>query len=197
MRLTRRDWMKAAVAAPAFLSTAQAAQTAALKIKRVDPYVLKFGGRGGYVCCRIETERSVHGWGEGTTPPNVTRWWRRWVTGETDSRRARVGCGTALARMYIEEENFARRHAVRRDQRDRYCAVGYRRQQLVCRPISSWRQSASEAADHTSYRWGNIPRTAAAYAEAHQGVDGAGVRRPEGIRLASTGAGPANCRRRR
>ena len=98
--------MKAAVAAPAFLSTARAAQTAALKIKRVDPYVLKFGGRGGYVCCRIETEEGVHGWGEGTTPPNVTpvvaqiRSLAKLIQGEPAWDVERL-----WRKMYIEEEN--------------------------------------------------------------------------------------------
>ena len=69
MRINRRDWIRTSLALPQLMAAARQPQ---LKIKRVDPYVLKFGNRGGYVCCSVETEDGVHGWGEGTTPPNVT-----------------------------------------------------------------------------------------------------------------------------
>ncbi len=42
-----------------------------LKIRRVDPYVLRIGSRSDIVCARVETEDGIHGWGEGTTPPNL------------------------------------------------------------------------------------------------------------------------------
>ena len=47
------------------------ADPATLKIKRVEPYVLKIGSRRDIVCARVETADGIYGWGEGTTPPNV------------------------------------------------------------------------------------------------------------------------------
>ena len=39
--------------------------------RRVEPFVLKIGARRDIVCARVETAEGIHGWGEGTTPPNV------------------------------------------------------------------------------------------------------------------------------
>ena len=39
--------------------------------ERVEAHVLKIGRRSDIVCARIETAEGIHGWGEGTTPPNV------------------------------------------------------------------------------------------------------------------------------
>ena len=49
-----------------------AAQNRSLKIKRIDAHVLQIGGRKDVVCARVETVDGLHGWGEGTTPPDVT-----------------------------------------------------------------------------------------------------------------------------
>src|SRR5262249_9722086 len=42
------------------------AAPAPLKIKRVEPYVLKIGPRRDIVCARVETADGIYGWGEGT-----------------------------------------------------------------------------------------------------------------------------------
>ena len=59
MKLSRRDWMKAALAFPALVGAAESSK-ATLKIKRVDPYILKFGNRGGYVLSRAPDEISLY-----------------------------------------------------------------------------------------------------------------------------------------
>jgi len=52
MALTlRRTFLKLASGLPLY-----AAESAGLKIRRVDPYVLRIGGRSDIVCVRIETE---------------------------------------------------------------------------------------------------------------------------------------------
>src|SRR6476659_2580786 len=70
--LPRRDFLKlaslSALPASALLG---AGDPATLKIRRVDAHVLKIGRRRDIVCARIETAEGIHGWGEGTTPPNV------------------------------------------------------------------------------------------------------------------------------
>ena len=70
MKFNRRRLLSM-VAAPLFAQRREA-ESAALRIRAVDPYVLRIGGRSDLVFCRIETEDGIHGWGEGTTPPNVT-----------------------------------------------------------------------------------------------------------------------------
>src|SRR5712691_6427903 len=66
-RLARREFLGFG----AVLPLTAGADPATLKIKRVEPYVLKIGARRDIVCARIETAEGIHGWGEGTTPPNV------------------------------------------------------------------------------------------------------------------------------
>ena len=82
------------------------ADAAALKIRRIDPYVLRIGGRENIVCVRVETEEGIHGWGEGTTPPNVApvvaqiRSFRKLLIGESAWNIEKL-----WRRMYIVEEN--------------------------------------------------------------------------------------------
>ena len=66
-RLARREFLGLGAALPMLAG----ADPATLKIKRLEPYVLKIGSRRDIVCARIETAEGIHGWGEGTTPPNV------------------------------------------------------------------------------------------------------------------------------
>ena len=67
--VTRRDFLK--LGALPGLPLWAAADPAALKIRRVEPFVIRIGARRDIVCARIETAEGLHGWGEGTTPPNV------------------------------------------------------------------------------------------------------------------------------
>src|SRR5437899_2924444 len=79
---------------------------ATLKIKRVEAYVLKIGARRDIVCARIETAEGIHGWGEGTTPPNVQpvaaqiRSFEKLLQGQSAWEIEKL-----WRRMYILEEN--------------------------------------------------------------------------------------------
>src|SRR5262245_12316891 len=107
MRITRRALLSH-LSACGTLSLLAQSQTskAALKIRRVDPYLIRIGWRSDIVCVRIETEDGIHGWGEGTTPPNV-----RPVIAQIESFRPLLTGASAWdierlwRRMYILEEN--------------------------------------------------------------------------------------------
>lgn len=159
--------MKAALTLPVFFRAAQAEPSPALQIKRVDPYVLRFGNRGGYVCCRVETEDGIHGWGEGTTPPNVApvvaqiRSLAKLIQGESAWDVERL-----WRKMYIEEENtlggtlFAAISAIDIALWD---IAGKQLNVPVYKLLGG--KVHPRLRVYTSYRWGNIPRTAAAYTQ--------------------------------
>lgn len=167
---TRRDWLTR-VAAGLLLSgsTAPAQEVSGSKspllIARVEPHVIRIGGRDNIVCCRVETEDAVHGWGEGTTPPNVQpvaaqiRSLGEVVVGERAWDTERL-----WRRMYTVEENslggtlYAAMSAIDIALWDivgKYLGVPVH-DLLSGRVWDSLRLYAS-------YRWGAIPRTAAAY----------------------------------
>ncbi len=86
------------------LARAKAAQ--GLGIRAVEPFVFRIGGRANIVCARVETEEGIHGWGEGTSPPNVGP-----VVAQIESFRDMLIGESAWnteqlwRRMYIREEN--------------------------------------------------------------------------------------------
>src|SRR5262249_43489426 len=107
--MLRRGFLRSVVWTPSLLpeSAKEAfAQSAGLKIRSVEPYVIRVGSRRDIVCCRVETEEGIHGWGEGTTPPNVTpvvaqiRSLAKLIVGESAWDVERL-----WRRMYIVEEN--------------------------------------------------------------------------------------------
>src|SRR5437867_12718399 len=67
---TRRAFLQVA-GAGLFPGLARAQPRPGLRIRAVDPYVLRIGSRADIVRARIETQEGIHGWGEGTTPPNA------------------------------------------------------------------------------------------------------------------------------
>src|SRR5689334_1264529 len=101
-RLARREFLGFAGSVPLWA----AADPATLKITRVEPYVLKIGPRRDIVCARIETAEGIHGWGEGTTPPNVQPVVAqiRSLTGLLTGQSA-WDVEKLWRRMYIVEEN--------------------------------------------------------------------------------------------
>ena len=142
-----------------------AAQTGPLKIKRVDAHVIGIGNRKDVVCARVETEDGLHGWGEGTTPPNVTpvyaqiRSLAKLVIGEPAWDIERL-----WRKMYLAEENslggtlFAGISAIDIALWDILGKkLGVPVYQLLGGKIHP------KIRIYTSYRWGNIPRTAEAY----------------------------------
>jgi len=136
-----------------------------LKITRVEPYVLKLRGREDVVCARIETQEGIHGWGEGTTPPTVPavvaqiRECSKYITGESAWDIEKL-----WRRMYIIEENtlggtlFAAISAIDIALWD---IVGKKLNVPVHKLLGG--KINDPLRIYTSYRWGNIPRTAEAY----------------------------------
>jgi galactonate dehydratase len=162
---SRRDFLKL-LALPALPSLSWAApDPAGLKIKRVDAHVLKVGSKRDIVCARIETEEGIHGWGEGTTPPNVApvvaqiRSFSKLLIGQSAWDIEKL-----WRRMYILEENslggtlFAGMSAIDIALWD---IVGKKLNVPVYKLLGGKVQDRLRI--YTSYRWGEIPRTADAY----------------------------------
>jgi galactonate dehydratase len=136
-----------------------------LTIRKVDPYVLPLAGRKDLVCCRIETDEGIHGWGEGTTPPNVDP-----VVAQIKSLRGVLVGASAWdieklwRRMYILEENtlggtlYAAISAIDIALWD---IVGKKLGAPVYQLLGG--KIHDKLRIYASYRWGNIPRTAEAY----------------------------------
>jgi len=137
-----------------------------LRIRRVDAHVLRIGSRSDIVCARIETEEGIHGWGEGTTPPNVApvvaqiRSFSKLLVGQPAWDIERL-----WRRMYILEENtlggtlYAAISAIDIALWD---IVGKKLGAPVYRLLGG--KVHERLRLYASYRWGNIPRTADAYA---------------------------------
>ncbi|MDE0627483.1 MAG: mandelate racemase/muconate lactonizing enzyme family protein [Bryobacterales bacterium] len=136
-----------------------------LEIARVDPYVIRIGSRRNVVVCRVETSDGLHGWGEGTSPPNVAptvaqiRSLGKLILGERTWDTEKI-----WRRMYTVEENtlggtlYAAMSAIDIalwDILGKHLGVPVH-DLLGGRVWDSLRL-------YTSYRWGEIPRTAAAY----------------------------------
>lgn len=136
-----------------------------LKIRQVEPYVLRIGSRSDIVCVRITTEEGLHGWGEGTTPPNVApvvaqiRSLAKLLAGESAWNIEKL-----WRRMYITEENtlggtlYAAISAIDIALWD---IVGKSLGAPVYKLIGGKIHAALRV--YASYRWGDIPRTAEAY----------------------------------
>ena len=180
--MDRRDFIfqLAAVAPTAHLTGARAlaAKHGRLEIARVDPYVVRIGSREDIVVCRVETADGLHGWGEGTSPPNVgpvaaqIRSLGRLIQGERAWDTEKI-----WRRMYIVEENTL---------------GGTLYAAMSAIDIALWDilGKALEVPVHdllggrvwntlriyTSYRWGNIPRTAKAYRDRTRELITQGVR---------------------
>ena len=136
-----------------------------LEIARVDPYVIRIGSRGNVVVCRVETSDGLHGWGEGTSPPNVAptvaqiRSLGRLILGERAWDTEKI-----WRRMYTVEENtlggtlYAAMSAIDIALWDILGKhLGVPVHDLLGGRV--WDRLRL----YTSYRWGDIPRTAAAY----------------------------------
>ncbi len=136
-----------------------------LEIARVDPFVIRIGSRDNIVVCRVETTDGIHGWGEGTSPPNVgptvaqIRSLGDLIIGERAWDTERI-----WRRMYTVEENslggtlYAGISAIDTALWD---ILGKHLQVPVHDLLGGkvW----DRLRIYTSYRWGNIPRTAEAY----------------------------------
>ena len=136
-----------------------------LKIRSLEAHVIRVGSRSNIVCARVETDEGLHGWGEGTTPPNVApvvaqiRSFRDLLIGQSAWDIERL-----WRRMYIAEENtlggtlYAAISAIDIALWD---IVGKKLGAPVYQLLGG--KIHDRLRIYTSYRWGNIPRTADAY----------------------------------
>jgi galactonate dehydratase len=156
---------------------AQSRQEGGLRIRRIDPYVLRIGGRDNIVCARIETEEGVYGWGEGTSPPLIApvlshlEEFRKVLTGQSAWDIERL-----WNRMYVASENYlggSLYTAMSIVDTALYDIVGKRLNVPVYQLLGG--KVHDRLRIYTSYRWGNIPRTAEAYARRTRELVAAGA----------------------
>jgi galactonate dehydratase len=161
--LTRRTFLGALAPVSPLLTAA--ADAATLKISRVEPFVLRLGGRSNIVCVRVQTADGYHGWGEGTTPPTVTPIAATVASLEGSLKgESAWGIEKLWRRMYIAEENtlggtlYAAISAIDIALWD---IVGKKLNAPVYKLLGG--KIHDKIRIYTSYRWGNIPRTRDAY----------------------------------
>ena len=166
-RFSRREFLKLGTfcALPVSPLLAAAADPATLKIRSVEAHVLRIGRRSDIVCARIETAEGIHGWGEGTTPLNVQpvvaqiRSFQKLLVGQSAWDIEKL-----WRRMYILEENtlggalFAGISAIDIALWD---ILGKKLNVPVYKLLGG--KIHDRLRIYTSYRWGEIPRTAEAY----------------------------------
>lgn len=165
--MLRRRMLQFALSLPAAARTAaaQLSRRPNLRIRRVEPFVVRIGSRRDIVCARLETEEGIHGWGEGTSPPNVApvvaqiRSLAQLIVGEPAWDIERL-----WRRMYIAEENtlggtlFAAISAI---DIALYDIVGKALGVPVYDLLGG--KVHQKLRIYASYRWGDIPRTREAY----------------------------------
>src|SRR5215469_13678627 len=162
-RFSRREFLKlgSLCALPVSPLLAAVADPATLKIRSVEPHVLKIGPRRDIVCARVETAEGIHGWGEGTTPPNVTPVVAQILSlGKLIAGQSAWDIEKIWRRMYIVEENtlggtlFAGMSAIDIALWD---IVGKKLNVPVYKLLGG--KFHDRLGIYTSYRWGDIPRT--------------------------------------
>lgn len=165
--MLRRRMLQFALSLPAaaWTAAAQLSRRPNLRIRRVEPFVVRIGSRRDIVCARLETEEGIHGWGEGTSPPNVTpvvaqiRSLAKLIVGEPAWDIERL-----WRRMYIAEENtlggtlFTAISAI---DIALYDIVGKALGVPVYDLLGG--KVHQKLRIYASYRWGDIPRTREAY----------------------------------
>jgi len=163
---TRRQILLSAAGSmlPLYAQTRARVETP-LKIRSVEPFLMRIGRRRDIVCCRIRTEDGLHGWGEGTTPPNVQP-----VLAQIRSLAPLIIGQPAWdiekhwRKMYITEENslggtlFAAISAIDIALWD---LVGKAAGVPVYKLLGG--RIHDKIRIYASYRWGAIPRTREAY----------------------------------
>lgn len=167
--MVRRDFFThlAAGLPAAGLATgrARAAARPRLEIARVEPHVIRIGSRRNIVVCRVETSEGLHGWGEGTSPPNV---------GPTVAQIRSLGKLILGERAWDTEKLWRRMYTVEEN-----TLGGTLYAALSAIDIALWDilgkflevpvhdllggRVWEKLRIYTSYRWGSIPRNAAAY----------------------------------
>jgi galactonate dehydratase len=167
MGLSRRALFRGLLALSGLAPSSTLAQRrdgSALRINRVEPFLLRIG-RNNYPLVRIETAEGIHGWGEGTTPPSspaVLAQIRE--CGKVVMDQSAWDIEKLWRRMYIVEENtlggalFAAMSAIDIALWD---IVGKKLNAPVYDLLGG--RTHEKLRIYASYRWGNIPRTRNAY----------------------------------
>jgi galactonate dehydratase len=163
--ISRRRLLTSGLSLSALPLALSQGRTDTLKITRVEPFVIRIGPRTDVVCARVETAEGIHGWGEGTTPPTVPAVVAQIrECGKLILGRCAWDTEANWRHMYIVEENtlggtlFAAISAI-----DIACwdIVGKKLNVPVHKLLGG--KVHDPLRIYTSYRWGNIPRTAEAY----------------------------------
>lgn len=146
-----------------------------LKIRKVEPVVLRLNARNedltlypqDYLMCRIETEEGIVGWGEGTTWPKVAT-----VATEIEMNKEAVLGSSAWDIEKIWNTIYRSRNEMHGSQVQAAISaidialwdiVGQQLGVPVYKLVGG--KVNEQLRIYTSYRWGNIPRTADAYAK--------------------------------
>jgi galactonate dehydratase len=165
MTHNRRAFLGCCLAGVPLCAQARAAGSAPLLIRRIDPHVLRIGSRANIVCARLETSEGIHGWGEGTTPPAIAP-----ILAQLEELKSVVLGQSAWDieklwhRMYVAGENFlggTLYSAMSIIDTALYDILGKHLNVPVYKLLGG--KVHDRLRIYTSYRWGNIPRTAEAY----------------------------------
>jgi len=164
--ITRRALLGQSIAGLLALPTlAQVADPKALRITRVEPYLLRIGERTNYPLVRVETAEGIYGWGEGTTPPSTPAVMAQIrECGKVVMDQSAWDTEKLWRRMYLVEENtlggtlFAAMSAIDIALWD---IVGKKLNVPVYKLLGG--KAHDKLRIYASYRWGNIPRTREAY----------------------------------
>jgi galactonate dehydratase len=146
-----------------------------LKVRTVDPMVLRLKARSenlilydqDYLMCRIETEDGIVGWGEGTTWPKVAT-----VATEIDMNKEAVVGASAWEIEKIWNTIYRSRNEMHGSHvQAAMSAIDIALWDIVGQALGVpvYKLLGGKINDqlriYTSYRWGDIPRTADAFAK--------------------------------
>ena len=169
--MDRRNFIRLAAATTlsplAAVSQTRDAATSPLEIARVDPYVIRIGSRKNIVVCRVETTDGLHGWGEGTSPPNI---------GPVVAQIRSLGKVIEGRRAWDTEKIWRRMYTVEENSLGGTLYAAISAIDIALWDILGKHLNVplhdllggrvwDKLRLYTSHRWGNIPRTAGAYRE--------------------------------
>ena len=151
------------------LNQVRSSTAGALTIRKVEPHILRIAQRGRagyYLMCRIETEDGIVGWGEGTNFPKVAT-----IATEIEMIKPMVAGRSAWDIEKIWYTIYRGRNAMHGSAvQAALSAIDIALWDIVSQKLNVplYRLLGGRVNDkigiYTSYRWGDIPRTADSYA---------------------------------
>ncbi|HYM11633.1 MAG TPA: mandelate racemase/muconate lactonizing enzyme family protein [Bryobacterales bacterium] len=152
------------------LNHAKGAGGSPLRIRKVDPCILRLrlrGREGYYLMCRIQTDDGLVGWGEGTNFPKVAT-----IATEIEMLKPFVIGQSAWDIEKIWYTLYRGRNAMHGSAvQSAISAIDIALWDIVAQRLNVpvYKLLGGKVSErikiYTSYRWGNIPRTAEAYAK--------------------------------